>query len=69
MQEQGNDENETSQNSEITPFQRDEMKKRLVMTMSPSLPWGEMLKIAEEVKLEAKIRQMKSSQEAGESEE
>ena len=41
------------------------MKKRLVMMMSPSLPWGEMLKIAEDVKIEAKIRQEKMSTSSG----
>lgn len=59
---------ESSQNEEITPFIRDEMKKRLVMMMSPSLPWGEMLKIADDVKLEAKLRKEKMAVSSGEDE-
>ena len=36
------------------------MRKRMIMTMSPSLPWGELKRIENDVKIEARMRYEKN---------
>lgn len=47
---------QNTENPKIIEFQKEEMRKRLIMMMSPSLPWGEMQRIENEVKIRAKER-------------
>ena len=48
--------NNAESNSPTVPYEKDEMRKRLIMKMSSSLPWGFMEEELADVKLEAKRR-------------
>ena len=45
---------------DVTKFEKEEMRKRLIMKLTPSLPWGEMDNMIEDVKIEAR-RQAQSN--------
>ena len=49
---------QNTENPAIVEFEKEEMRKRLIMLMSSSLPWGELQKMEEEVKIEARKRKM-----------
>lgn len=49
---------QNTENPAIIEFEKEEMRKRLIMLMSPSLPWGEMSKIEAEVKIAAREREL-----------
>ena len=49
---------QNTENPAIIEFEKEEMRKRLIMLMSPSLPWGEMSKIEAEVKIAARERDL-----------
>lgn len=51
---------QNTENPQMIEFQKEEMRKRMIMTMSPSLPWGELKRIEDEVKIAAKIRYEKN---------
>ena len=51
---------QNTENPQMIEFEKEEMRKRMIITMSPSLPWGELKRIENDVKIEAKIRYEKN---------
>lgn len=61
--------NNAESSSPTTPYEKDEMRRRLIMRMSSSLPWGYMEEIAADVKIEAKRKMEEEKLKASEGEE
>ena len=51
---------QNTENPQMIEFEKEEMRKRMIMTMSPSLPWGELKRIENDVKIEARMRYEKN---------
>lgn len=51
---------ENTQNPEIVEYEKEEMKRRLTIMMTGSLPWGELEKILDEVKIDARAQKARN---------
>ena len=61
--------NNAESSSPVVPYEKDEMRKRLIMKMSSSLPWGFMEENLEDVKIEAKRKKKEEKIKTSEGEE
>lgn len=61
--------NNAESSSPVVPYEKDEMRKRLIMKMSSSLPWGFMEENLEDVKIEAKRKMEEEKIKTSEGEE
>ena len=58
-----------TENPDIIEFEKEEMRKRLIMLMSRSLPWGELEKMKDDVKISARARKQWNELKAKKAEE